>query len=244
MSIVVPPRALPSGLELKILRSPFYSSDTARVRFAAIQNNALNATMYPIASNPGGTLAWLEEREFHQQCRKDSVVTVIVDNTDGHSIAAYAKWRIPPRFLQNQATDGAKTLPKDSYEAAQEHSDTPSCPDGTNVELQSHFCGLLNDFRERHYHQDDDYILGSLYTHPRYQGRGCASAILHWGLQQAAENHARIYLESTPQARKLYENHGWAVIDQTSIDLRRFGGGGLYEVTAMIQEPRASHKGC
>lgn len=80
-------------------------------------------------------------------------------------------------------------------------------------------------------------VLGALYTHPKYQGFGCATSLLSWGTQQADANCARIYLESTPSAHGLYLKAGWKDIEQFTIDLSNFGGDGFYNGYIMIRYP-------
>ncbi|KKK21143.1 hypothetical protein ARAM_006525 [Aspergillus rambellii] len=69
--------------------------------------------------------------------------------------------------------------------------------------------------------------------------RGCVSVILNWGIQQADASGAKIFLESSPQAHRLYTKYGWRDIDQSMINLGHFGGKGLYPLTIMVRDPVA-----
>lgn len=80
-------------------------------------------------------------------------------------------------------------------------------------------------------------VLGALYTLPVYQGRGCASALLHWCIAAADARNARIYLESTPSAHNLYRKAGWEDLDCSTIDLSEFGGTRLYHLVSMMRQP-------
>ncbi|PTU22680.1 hypothetical protein P175DRAFT_0555346 [Aspergillus ochraceoroseus IBT 24754] len=80
-----------------------------------------------------------------------------------------------------------------------------------------------------------------LHSTPLYPkgGRGCVSVILNWGIQQADASGAKIFLESSPQAHRLYTKYGWRDIDQSMINLGHFGGKGLYPLTIMVRDPVA-----
>lgn len=87
-------------------------------------------------------------------------------------------------------------------------------------------------------------VLGSLYTHPKAQGRGCATALLSWGIKQADAEGAKVYLESTPSAHSLYLKAGWRDVEQSIVDLSVFGGCGIYEIRAMVRYPtQDTHEG-
>jgi GNAT superfamily N-acetyltransferase len=84
-------------------------------------------------------------------------------------------------------------------------------------------------------------VVGSLVTHPSYQGLGCASTLLNWGIQQADAINAKIYLESTPAALKVYLKHGWQVVETAYFDLKKYGGPEeMYPLRALVREPNKS----
>ncbi|KAF4219089.1 hypothetical protein CNMCM5878_003944 [Aspergillus fumigatiaffinis] len=220
-------------------------NNRTRVKFAAFQQNVLNRVMYPIASNDTGTYYWLKERAEQELSNREGVFLAVIDLDKDEEVVACARWNIPAKFMP----EPEHLPPKDanhvaSYEFKTKSSANefliPPCPEGTNLRLQTRFRAILCQQREKHYSPENDYAVGALYTHPNYQRRGCASAILRWGTQLADANCARIYLESTPQARRLYLNHGWKLVEQSAIDLSEFGVDASYDIGIMIREPRSS----
>jgi GNAT superfamily N-acetyltransferase len=81
-------------------------------------------------------------------------------------------------------------------------------------------------------------VLGSLATHPDARGRGYASKLLKWGINEAERNGARIYLESTPMAHELYQRYGWHDTDEMRFILAEYGGEGKIILKTMIREPQ------
>lgn len=61
--------------------------------------------------------------------------------------------------------------------------------------------------------------------------------LLQWGLKKANTEGRKIFLVSTPQARKFYEKAGWVVKERLDIDLEAYGGKGKYERCWMLREP-------
>lgn len=51
-------------------------------------------------------------------------------------------------------------------------------------------------------------------VHPRYQNQGIGSLLVKWGLDQASKSGAPVWLEATPQGRRLYEKHGFELVDE------------------------------
>jgi GNAT superfamily N-acetyltransferase len=238
------------------------------VKFAAFQQNVLNRVMYPIASNDTGTYYWLKERAERELSNREGVFLAVIDLDKDEEVVACARWNIPAKFMpEPEHLPPKDTNHVASYEFKTKSSVDkfliPPCPEGTNLRLQTRFRAILCQQREKHYSPENDYgkslrrfcsrlpnvavllilfqiAVGALYTHPSYQRRGCSSAILRWGTQLADANCARIYLESTPQARRLYLNHGWKLIEQSAIDLSEFGVNASYDIGIMIREPRSS----
>lgn len=48
-------------------------------------------------------------------------------------------------------------------------------------------------------------------TAPEYQGRGCASLILKWGLSRADEQGLEAYVSASPRGRPAYQKYGFEV---------------------------------
>ena len=66
-------------------------------------------------------------------------------------------------------------------------------------------------------------VLRALHTLPEYQGKGCGSALLQWGLKQIDVDGRRVFLEATPQGHSLYAKHGWKDVNEMVFDLNAYG---------------------
>ena len=72
-------------------------------------------------------------------------------------------------------------------------------------------------------------------THPQYERRGSATALIEWALERCCESGAPAYLESTLDAVPLYERLGFKVMQRVSMVLE---GTGSYEEAFCVFEPR------
>jgi GNAT superfamily N-acetyltransferase len=81
-------------------------------------------------------------------------------------------------------------------------------------------------------------VLGSLATHPDETGRGCASMLLKWGIDQAERNGARIFLSSMPAAHNLYLRYGWRDVDEIQLKLGEHENGETVVINAMVRDPQ------
>lgn len=72
-------------------------------------------------------------------------------------------------------------------------------------------------------------------THPEYRGKGYASKLLGWVIENAKDG-AGVYLESTVASTKLYEKHGWKVVDHFVTNLEDFGSQGVEKTIIMLRD--------
>ncbi|KAH8697843.1 acyl-CoA N-acyltransferase [Talaromyces proteolyticus] len=246
---------------LKLISDPSYAVQLAVAKHCAFKDNPLNKTMYPM-DDENVSLPWLAERERRAIMEGKSTITVIIDNddsgADGEKIAAYARWKIPAKFRPEnpdykQRDDEDKQEGGISVGAGSTAALTvaeeldgrkyiePPLPAGSNVPLVTEFRAALNMLRKTYWNEETEYLLGSLSTDPSYQGQGCGSLLLDWGVRHADANGAAIYLESTPVAQKLYKKFGWKAVDRMELDLGKYGGPNLmHGLTAMRREARST----
>lgn len=76
------------------------------------------------------------------------------------------------------------------------------------------------------------------FVHPQYQRQGIASSLLELGTQEADRRKAKFWCTSTPQAVRAYEKSGWKVVETHDVDLRQYGGKGIYTRSWMVREPK------
>lgn len=83
-------------------------------------------------------------------------------------------------------------------------------------------------------------MLSFLFVDPAYQRQGIGSSLLQWGLKKADELGAKLWVTSTPDAFRTYAKAGWGVREIHEVDLRKYGGEGIYVRRWMLREPKVS----
>ncbi|KAK7426603.1 hypothetical protein QQZ08_006933 [Neonectria magnoliae] len=76
-----------------------------------------------------------------------------------------------------------------------------------------------------------------LHTEPKHQKRGAASLLLERGLGEADRLGFPAFLESSEQARPLYEKWGFNEVDRLTVDFPPWGGPARIEVPLMLRLP-------
>ena len=81
-------------------------------------------------------------------------------------------------------------------------------------------------------------MLGNLATHPTYQRKGAASALVKWPFEEADRDDVIIYLDTAANgmAYHMYEKLGFREMGSMSIDLTKFGGVGMHTHVGMIRQ--------
>ncbi|KAL4922371.1 acyl-CoA N-acyltransferase [Aspergillus aurantiobrunneus] len=149
------------------------------------------------------------------------------------TVVGCARWVIPAD------EDGAAkkaTVTAMSDAAAAEASAELALPEGTNKAIYEGFFATLKE-RGRKYLRDDDFVLDFIATHPSFQGRGIAKALLRWGTDAADRAQKRIYLEATPEGQPVYEKSGWRALERVDIEYAPWGGEGRSELMLMLRDP-------
>jgi GNAT superfamily N-acetyltransferase len=73
-------------------------------------------------------------------------------------------------------------------------------------------------------------------VHPDYQGRGIARQLLQWGLDRADSEKLVSYLNGRPQARRLYENGGFKVVNIVPMPVP---GLEVSDMIVMVRQPQS-----
>ena len=76
---------------------------------------------------------------------------------------------------------------------------------------------------------------------PEHQGKGLASRLLKWGLDQADKEDRAIYLQASQLAVGLYERHGFKVLTRPEVVSSEEKGGPL-EMIIMCRDKRSERK--
>lgn len=91
---------------------------------------------------------------------------------------------------------------------------------------------------------DSPYLmLSSLATHPLHQGRGAASMMLEWGLDEADRRGFAVYLDGTGIAKPLYERNGFGVVKEVEWDRKPWGGDGKDRHYCMVRKAKLRENG-
>lgn len=108
-----------------------------------------------------------------------------------------------------------------------------------NVPILEHILGGRRKFMGTR-----PYIyLSVLATDPKFHRRGAGGKLVEWGVRQADALGLVAYLESSPEARPLYERWGFEVVKEVEFDMNQFGRPDLKDTVdvnrLMIRQPGA-----
>lgn len=67
--------------------------------------------------------------------------------------------------------------------------------------------------------------------------------LIQHGLRAADEANAKTFIEATPMGLPLYKRHGWEEVDETEIDMRKYGGEEVEREVLLIRPPRGGGVG-
>jgi GNAT superfamily N-acetyltransferase len=153
-----------------------------------------------------------------------------VDCETGTIIAA-ARWRVYPE----------DELLNESVEEIVEAKLQPRVPELREDVVRAFYTMLNQGKREiTGIEQDNDgravklmrrVELESLFTHPSYQRKGAAKALLQRCIQEADTLGLVVYLEATKDGQPLYEKCGFEAIRTQTFEAEKFGGEGAHQYT-------------
>jgi len=58
--------------------------------------------------------------------------------------------------------------------------------------------------------------------------------LLRWGVQKAAQNGKRVFLQASPESRDLFLRNGFEVEGEVRMNLGEYGGVGVYVQSIMV----------
>ncbi|MCJ1247792.1 hypothetical protein MMC30_005007 [Trapelia coarctata] len=119
-------------------------------------------------------------------------------------IIAYAKWNVPTLVGSSVLNGG------DAVDAM------PEWPEDADVELCNDVFPAFARERERIMGGRLHYYLEIIATLPSHQGRGAASKLIRWGLQQADNEGLEAYLEASAAVVPIYERYGYRTVSTYS----------------------------
>jgi GNAT superfamily N-acetyltransferase len=192
--------------DIQILTDSSRFQELAKVKHAAYHSNSFYAASYP-SHHAALMKTWLEEREIYE-LRSDATqqFVAIVDtdllglNGEKGKILAWVRVKQPTRLVKAEApseTDTAVNSAAAPLVAAtspvgesgnmdpMSKYGPPPLPPGSNLQLQLCLHENTKSQKELHYNTTVDYKIGSVATHPDFQGQGLGSRILAWINEQA-----------------------------------------------------------
>lgn len=151
----------------------------------------------------------------------------VQQHDDGsRGIVAVAKWEIFPHeqtAAELESTLRAPTSADAGYVAA-------------NAPIFAHLLGSRREvLGARAY-----VYLSVLAVAPAQQRRGAGAELVRWGVERADALGVPVYLESSPEARRLYERFGFEVVKQVSFEMDQFGRedlSGTVDVNTVMMRP-------
>ncbi|KAK6958487.1 hypothetical protein Daesc_001288 [Daldinia eschscholtzii] len=182
-------------------------SDAARIaeiHMAAFGSNAMLLAQFPTPAVRNDLKKSIELKALADIEDPKTTVLVVRDSSlePQNNAISFAKWSHPVR-------------PEEDY------VEPPwTWPVGTNL-------GVLNDWAKKteaaQSHALGDapcYRLTFMGTDPAYQGRGAASMMVRWGMEQSRIDLAPAYLESTIEAATFYKKLGFTALEKISLEYR------------------------
>jgi GNAT superfamily N-acetyltransferase len=100
--------------------------------------------------------------------------------------------------------------------------------------------GCVLFFRNKIYHllTHSIPVLTNIVTREPLRRHGAGSLILKWGLRKAAAEGVPSFLEAMPDAKSLYEKHGFREVGRQLVDCSKYGIPRFsFEVSRMRAEP-------
>ena len=176
------------------------------VFFSAFQDSELNARCFPASApeSPAYFDAWIRRNlaspaehmllvEQHQQSSSSG-------ETPGTSVVGWARWarRPRPETQPEPVVFGADMFP----------------PTG-NGALAARFFQANHDSTHRTAGHLDHWFLSTLVVDRGWQRRGVGTMLLRWGVDRADEERWAAYLNSTEDAKALYERFGFRSMSES-----------------------------
>jgi GNAT superfamily N-acetyltransferase len=122
-------------------------------------------------------------------------------------MASFARWEFP-----HSAAEPASAMRDEAGDM-----DADALPDGANVEACREMFGGLEKMQKKWVDEENMYLMGLLATDPQFQGKGCGTMLLKYGLEKADKEGRKAYIEATPAGLPLYKKLGWVVVDEAEI---------------------------
>ncbi|KAI9837919.1 MAG: hypothetical protein M1837_002658 [Sclerophora amabilis] len=211
---------------MSLILAPLTEDDIpviCRLQELAFSSNAIHQAMHP----PGTDYVSIMLERHSSSFRNNPAARYIkmVDPAT-NEIASFAKW--VKRDGENDRKGGGVPGP----------AEQKVWPAGANAALLEEFYGSMDSKSAELMGNTPHYLLSTLATHPKYQGRGAASTLLDWGTKQADADGIPAYLEASPDGLRLYRSRGFEERGVLDMALEKYGGKGQYRMVLMLRPVR------
>ncbi|KAK4502978.1 hypothetical protein PRZ48_006405 [Zasmidium cellare] len=150
----------------------------------------------------------------------------VVDVDQDNEIIAMGRWHDFP--------NGNEQVGDLEYSGLRSRDDPAAWPDGFPKEAYLRFYDECLAARKEWQGNVHCWILFSIVTREPLRKHGAGSMIVKWGVEQAHKAGAVAFLEAFPEAKSLYEKHGFKEVGRQSFDL---GEGATVDVSRMRADP-------
>ncbi|KAK6006764.1 hypothetical protein QM012_005772 [Aureobasidium pullulans] len=149
---------------------------------------------------------------------------IAVDDTTGE-VVAYARWILPVHLIsavvwpESQVQECTKEKRAEFQQMFEDVGDR-----GLRMDLLEFRSTPLEEIDARIKESGPFLELDYLATAPQYQRRGIGAMLLKAGLEVADAHGLKSYVTSSVAGVKLYQKHGFEIVETSTINYSQFGG--------------------
>ncbi|OKL55641.1 hypothetical protein UA08_09128 [Talaromyces atroroseus] len=180
--------------------SPSDVEQLTDVFFSGFRKDAVMASCFP--EKPSVRRFWINGLMKALSDPSVHIVAVVDTDAPGEPIVAYANWVSPTTTDTDTEQDQAQPLYPD---------------DGDDKELAEFFFPFLKEQRAKNMGGRKCWYLAALVCHEDHQGKGAGGMLMRYGLKQADDMNADIYLEASPPGVPVYKRFGFKEIDRVVV---------------------------
>ena len=138
-----------------------------------------------------------------------------VDTSTGEMVAG-ARWR-----YVKPTKEGAKER---TWEEVDAGLTTPEPYAESDPGMFKSLFALFNANKREILGRQPYYVLDTLVTLENHMRRGAGSMLVRWGCEKADEAGVQAFLEASPMGAPMYARHGFELVKEVHLDLRKWGG--------------------
>lgn len=182
--------------------SPSDVEQLTDVFFSGFRKDAVMALCFP--EKPSVRRFWIEGLLKALSDPNVHLVAIVDNDLPGEPVVAYANW-VGPNTTKDTNTE-------------QNQAQQPLYPDeGDDKELAEFYFPYLKEQRAKTMSGRKCWYLAALVCHEDHQGKGAGGMLMRYGLKQADDMNADIYLEASPPGVPVYKHFGFKETDRVVV---------------------------